>query len=380
MEQQSNWKSLMGPISVACVWFGTHVGPGFASGAQLVQYFVGYGWLGVYIGPLILMVLSAWIVYHVLETCRLYQVYNYHEFYNVVYGPARKFFVAYKEICVLLSSVVIASMSYASGGSLLATVGVPYFVGGLCTVVAVVVLLLFGESLVRKASTAITLALVIMVLIIGIKGIGPSWAATSEYVGSHTMNASYGTSILNIILYLAIFCSFVDSGMATSKGVIKSKRDSLITAILGSILVGGCTMVMNTLFAAQMPGALTDSLPVVTALKRIGVGEYFQIIYVALAMLAVLSTGVGFMCGTVARYEGVVCKKLNVGSVASRFLIIAFFMVIAILLGQFGILTIVNFGYKIVFSYMGVPMMFIPFMFILPYWVRKKNKELQKKG
>ena len=51
MEQQSSLKSLMGPISVACVWFGTHVGPGFASGAQLVQYFVGYGWLGVYIGP-----------------------------------------------------------------------------------------------------------------------------------------------------------------------------------------------------------------------------------------------------------------------------------------------------------------------------------------
>ena len=219
-----------------------------------------------------------------------------------------------------------------------------------------------------------------MVLIIGIKGIGPSWAATAEYVGNHTMNASYGTSILNIVLYLAIFCSFVDSGMATSKGVIKSKRDSLITAILGSVLVGGCTMIMNTLFAAQMPGALTDSLPVVTALKRIGVGEYFQVIYVVLAMLAVLSTGVGFMCGTVARYEGLVCKKLKVNNVVSRFLIIAFFMIIAILLGQFGILTIVNFGYKIVFSYMGVPMMFIPFIFILPYWVRRKNRELQKKG
>ena len=27
MEKQSSLKSLMGPISVACVWFGTHVGP-----------------------------------------------------------------------------------------------------------------------------------------------------------------------------------------------------------------------------------------------------------------------------------------------------------------------------------------------------------------
>jgi len=370
-ENKSN--SLLGPVSVACVWFGTHIGPGFASGAQLVQYFVGYGWLGVYIGPLILMVISTWLVYHVLETCRLYQVYNYHDFYNVVFGPARKIFVTYKEVAVFLSSIVIASMCYASGGSLLNTLGIPYFLGGLATVLVVVVLLLFGEALVRKASTAITVALVIMVLIIGFKGFGSSWPATHAYVSSHTMNGSYGTAILNIVLYIAIFCSFIDSGMATSKGVIKSKRDSLITAILGSVLVGGCTMIMNTLFAAQMPGALTDSLPVVTALKQIGVGSYFQVVYVTLALLAVLSTGVGFMCGTVARYESVVSEKLKVSSVISRFLIIGFFMIIAILLGQFGILTIVNWGYKIVLSYMGVPVIYIPFLFLLPYWVRKKK-------
>ncbi|OUO93420.1 hypothetical protein [Cloacibacillus sp. An23] len=101
-------KGLMGPVSVACVWFGTHIGPGFASGAQLVQYFVGYGWLGVYVGPIVLMIISSWIVYYVLETCRLYQVYNYHDFYNVVFGRYRKIFVAYKELAVLLSSIVIA--------------------------------------------------------------------------------------------------------------------------------------------------------------------------------------------------------------------------------------------------------------------------------
>lgn len=367
-------KILAGPISVACVWFGTQIGPGFASGAQLVQYFVGYGWLGVYVGPLVLMVISAWIVYHVLETCRLYQVYNYYDFYNVVFGPARRYFVTYKEIAVFLSSIVIASMCFASGGSLLSTLGIPYLVGGLITVALVVILLLFGEALVRKASTAITAALVLLVLIIGFKGLGPSWPAAHEYVSRHTMNASYGTAVLNIILYIAIFCSFIDSGMATSKGVIKTKRDSMITAILGSVLIGGCTIIINILFAAQMPDVLTDNLPIVTVLKRISVGGNFQLIYVFLAMMAVLSTGVGFMCGTVARYERIVVKKLHTGSLISRLIIIGFFMIIAIALGQFGILNIVNWGYKIILSYMGVPVIYLPFIFLLPYWVRKKQK------
>lgn len=368
----SKLKILAGPVSVACVWFGTQVGPGFASGAQLVQYFVGYGWLGVIVGPLILMVISAWIVYYMLETCRRYEVYNYFDFYNVVFGPARKFFVAYKEIAVLLSSIVIASMCFASGASLLNILGIPYLAGGLLTVALVVVLLLFGEALVRKTSTVITVALVILVLFIGFKGLGSSWSAAHEFMSRHTMNASYGTAILNIILYIAIFCSFIDSGMATSKGVIKTRRDSMITAILGSILIGGCTIIINILFAAQMPDVLTDSLPIITVLKRIGLGAHFQLIYVFMAMLAVLSTGVGFMCGTLARYQVVVMKKLHTGSGISRFLIIAFFMIIAIALGQFGILAIVNWGYKVILSYMGVPVIFIPFIFLLPYWVRKK--------
>ena len=33
-------------FSVASVWFGTHVGGGFATGNQAIQYYVQYGWLG----------------------------------------------------------------------------------------------------------------------------------------------------------------------------------------------------------------------------------------------------------------------------------------------------------------------------------------------
>ena len=41
----------MGPFAIISVWFSTHVGPGFAGGAQEVQYFVGNGWMGVFFRP-----------------------------------------------------------------------------------------------------------------------------------------------------------------------------------------------------------------------------------------------------------------------------------------------------------------------------------------
>ena len=34
-------------FSVASVWFGTHVGAGFATGNQVITYYVQYGWTAV---------------------------------------------------------------------------------------------------------------------------------------------------------------------------------------------------------------------------------------------------------------------------------------------------------------------------------------------
>ena len=38
---KSSWAAA---FTVASVWFGTHVGAGFATGNQVVNYFVQYGW------------------------------------------------------------------------------------------------------------------------------------------------------------------------------------------------------------------------------------------------------------------------------------------------------------------------------------------------
>lgn len=54
-------------FSVASVWFGTHVGAGFATGNQVLSYFVNYGWTAV-IFPLISMGILAYVIY-VIITC-----------------------------------------------------------------------------------------------------------------------------------------------------------------------------------------------------------------------------------------------------------------------------------------------------------------------
>ncbi len=41
-------------LGVAAVWIGSHFGPGFATGAFSVRWYVKYGWIGL-ITPLLAM-------------------------------------------------------------------------------------------------------------------------------------------------------------------------------------------------------------------------------------------------------------------------------------------------------------------------------------
>ena len=57
-------------FSVASVWFGTHVGAGFATGNQVITYYVQYGWTAV-LYPLISMGILAYVIYTIMKFARL---------------------------------------------------------------------------------------------------------------------------------------------------------------------------------------------------------------------------------------------------------------------------------------------------------------------
>ena len=53
-------------LGVAAVWIGSHFGPGFATGAFSVRWYVKYGWIGL-ITPLLAMLVTGGVMYYMLE-------------------------------------------------------------------------------------------------------------------------------------------------------------------------------------------------------------------------------------------------------------------------------------------------------------------------
>ena len=78
-------------LGVACVWFGTHCGPGAASGNQTVQYFVRFGLWSLFL-PLVAMGLLGVALYYAMEFSRRTKATDFKDFANKLFNPYHKIF------------------------------------------------------------------------------------------------------------------------------------------------------------------------------------------------------------------------------------------------------------------------------------------------
>ena len=72
-------------LGVAAVWIGSHFGPGFATGAFSVRWYVKYGWVGL-VTPLLAMLITGGVMYFMLEYAREHGTPNYRPFARSCYG------------------------------------------------------------------------------------------------------------------------------------------------------------------------------------------------------------------------------------------------------------------------------------------------------
>lgn len=378
----AKFSSILAPFSIASIWFGIYIGPGFSGGAQLVSFFVGKSYLGVFIGPLITTSIAAILCYFVLEYARKYQVYNFREFYDRVFGKANIVFSNIKEFSAMLACITISALSFATGGRLISEyTGLPFIVCGIATILIIVVLIIAGQSIVLKSASLITVALIILISYIGITGVGVSWNGMIKYIESKTMNDSLVNIWISIVLYINIMVAFIDAVIPASKGQINSQKDSLLASIIGFVLVFLSTIMMNIIFAAGMPNVLNQDLPTLWSMQNtIQADSSIKFIYTSLAYLAVLSTGAGYLYGMIERYQ-VLLKRVWKNSRLNqrRIVLVIILAITGFYFGRMGIPELVTQAYGII-GKINIPLFEIPFLIILPIqlyflksWRNKKD-------
>ena len=138
---------------MAAVWIGSHFGPGFATGAFSVRWYVKYGWVGL-VTPLLAMLITGGVMYYMLEFAREHGTQNYRPFARACYGEKLGGVVAVLyDVCFLMTMMCAGGLAFSGEGKLLqGFLGINYWATAAVTILISALLCLYGSKLLAKSS------------------------------------------------------------------------------------------------------------------------------------------------------------------------------------------------------------------------------------
>ena len=147
-------------LGVAFVWFTTHFGGGFASGAQIYSYFVRYG-IWCLIMPVLAMLYNTVFFAYSLRFARKHEVYEYRSYNNAFYGKFAPVFSNLFEVLYICVMCLAPAVAFATGGATLSTLtGLPYLLCTFLIGVFIFVVAIFGTDLVRKVASVLSVCII----------------------------------------------------------------------------------------------------------------------------------------------------------------------------------------------------------------------------
>lgn len=366
MNKQAKTSSII--LGIAFVWFTTHFGGGFASGAQIYTYYVKYG-IWCLLMPVLAMLYNAVFFAYCLRFARKHEVYDYRSYNNAFYGRFAPIFSNLFEVLYLCVMCVAPAVAFATGGATLSTLtGLPYL---LCTLIIgafIFIVAIFGTDLVRKVASVLSICIIAGLLIVYIPNIIAGSGAIAQTM--HTMTAQpapFGKALYAAFLYgtfqLANVAVFVQHAKSFEKpnNAIKSMSIGWIINALLMVMV-----VLGLLSVCSNPDIVNQSVPTLFMVQN-GVGSHVLTPLISiLIILGAVSTAVNMVAAMVKR----ICSGLEKArpqqtqgkKITSRQIVVALICCIVDFgIAQFGLLTLIQKAYSAL-AYLAIPVILIPYI------------------
>jgi len=376
--------NVVGALSIAALMFSSYVGPGFAAGTQTVAYYLKAGSAGVIWGPLLVGILTFVWCWLTFEFNRIYKPKDYREQSDMIYkNPAvRQVLGIFKDIFSMVQIFLVAAGMISGAAIILEqTFGIPNMAGTFLFGVFMIGFTLKGANLVMKLGNTLTILIIAIIIFIFFISIGICWPAADQFIESGSTAADYGltTGYAWVIVFSSIilFTCGANAAVPSCLVTIRSKKDTFLAALGTAVLCGGGTMLCTILFAAGMPHITKESIPMLYLLHDIvHSADWTRYLYVAIAVSAMLSTGVGLLFGISERYQLLAARHnimANKTAFYRRAVIGVIVTLISVAFSRLGILTIVAKGY-VAFTLISAPFL-IYILFLAVPWRIYKDKQ-----
>ena len=356
-------------MGVAFVWFTTHFGGGFASGAQLYSYYLRFG-IWCLIMPILAMAYNAFFFYYCLRYARKHEVYDYRSYNNSFYGKYAPVFSNLFEFLYIVVMCVAPAVAFATGGATLNSVtGLPYLLCTLLIGIFIFIVAIFGTDLVRRVSSVLSIVIIIGLVAVYIPNIITNSAGIGQSIAA--MKAApvpFGKALYSAFLYgtfqLCNVAVFVQHGRVFEKAD-DSGKSMLIGWIINSALM--LVVVLGLLTVYANPDMSSASVPTLFMVQQ-GVGAAFLTPVISiLIILGAVTTAVNMVAAMVRRIGNAIetpeQKALtDQGRPILKTVLIALCCCLVDFgIAQFGLLTLIAKAYSTI-AYLAIPVILIPYI------------------
>lgn len=401
MENKNTGKSSWAfAFTIASMWFGTHVGAGFATGNQVVGYFSKYGGIAPAF-PILAMGILALVMYVYMRYAKLNGFTNYKDTFKSVYPmPWMEVLFEIFYIVIILAAVagcitgaaqimakIVGETNYGAAGY-----GAITWTYNLIATATLILLSIFGLNLIRIVSTGLSIAIIITSVIVVIVGftyggvIDQVLAAHPEVTLAAYANEPLNSPWRGIIIYAAFQCVSLPSMISGSSQL--SMKGIKRACILGWIMNGFILSFSAFMLAKWYPllqglanagpdvygvfalGGVPTAIPNLTILTLTGLKALYWA-YNILLFCAFVSTSVTLVYSMIDRFSPVMLPNVIKNEKVRSVIVGAIVLALCLLIAPLGLtkITTMLYGYD---GYWAVLVIFLPALI----WCIPKTKKL----
>lgn len=314
------------------------VGGGYATGRELVEFFLSAGPAGGLLGMLVATVLFSIASALSFELARITCSYNYRDFFRQLLGRG---WVAFEIAYFALGLLVLAVVGAAAGELAKTHLGVPSAIGTLLLTAAVGVLVFRGSSLIEKVLAGWSFLLYgtyAVLVTVYLWQFGDALVVNlaedpleDGWLGKGVAYFGYNVAVIPIILFCVRH--------------MRSRQDAFTAGALAGPLVMIPALLFYLAMAATWPAILDAPVPSDFLTQRLGIAWLSMIFYVVIFGTFV-ETGTAFIHAVNERFAEAFREKGRTMPQWLRLLIAAIALLVAVVLAvRIGLIELIATGY-----------------------------------
>lgn len=359
-----------GIFAVASVLFSSHAGGGFATGNQATQYYVQYGWPAPFMAVLAMALLTLTIKECILMY-NLRGLKSYKELFETLYHPFDKLSFLFDIYFYTMVLCAVGAVVAGAASLLNNLYNIPYIWAVITVGAMLLALTIFGASLVSKASSIMSIGILVSCGIIFILGINAKLPEISLIFVNKAATGNISHVILKAFTY-AGFQSVVIPTMISCGNVLKDPKE-VSRSMMISFCINAVALVLSVIMLLGWYSSFTEAgqttLPTLYIIKQLNKPYIFWAYNICL-FLCFISTGVTTIYGFVERFEKIkVLSKIKKITVR-RIIVSSFIMILSMGISMAGLDKIIKYGYGYM-GYLGIAIIIIPFLTVGAYKNRK---------